>query len=112
MFNLIEVIPYFRTRTSAVPLTGGQPTKLCAADPTRAIVYFNGHGYNNCWLSNPPILYTNWGPFVLGVDNTVGFTWLTDGPMPTLEWWAVPTAPFSTPTVLVTEVLWQPPGDL
>lgn len=109
MYHLATVLPYFNQITTEYTLPNARWTKVCQPNPYRAIVYFSQPGSASVALNNSPQTTFNLGLFFIGASQSFRLTWSEDGPMSTLEWWASPGSSGVPSTLLVTEVLWQPP---
>lgn len=108
MFDISQYQGDFRTVVTSTQVNYGAFVQLVKPNPNRAVLYFgNAYGYA-LWLNLSGSIYTNPPSLVVPANTSMGLTWITDGVMPTLEWWGMFPPGASAANVTTTEVIWMP----
>lgn len=70
--------------------------KIVSANPNRVAIYIRFVGANGWDLAIGGFLNTNPPVWRYGANETVSFTWIYDGILPSQEWWAQPETPLAS----------------
>lgn len=108
MFNPAEFQGDFQFTFGSTSWSSSQLQKLVGANPNRVILYIRLFGANGWDLQMGQALNITPQVWHYASNVTVSFTWVTDGPLPSQEWWALPETPLAAAQASWCEVRYSP----
>lgn len=106
MFDIAPLLGGFSANWFTVA-TGATPQVLIPPDPNRPILYITNFTATPLLLAvDPAPPASSTGQFIVNSNDTVGFTWIMDGPMSTFGWYL--WTPAGAGVAAWTQVRWLP----